>query len=344
MKESVRTKIIFTLLLAAMYFTPVKGQFNYQLSQYWQNATAINPAFSGIDNFLDLKVGYRQQWSALDQAPQTYYLGISGVLVKPKYESLKNNALRISDPTLYDEKETDDFKRSAAIKHGWGGYIIRDAFGPFEQTSGFLNYSLHYPLSRTMKFTAGLGGGISNNRINPGKIEVRDPDNDETYQKLLAEGGNLTTFDLNAGGLLYSEKFYLGYSAMGLMQNKLFEVNGLNNENTSIVHNFMGGFQINLGPDYLLLPSVWVRMTDILPMAIDYNLKFRYLKSFWGGMSYRNGEAMSVMAGFYINEKFNFGYSYDFSVSGMNEFTRGSHELVLGMMLSNPSGAIPFLW
>lgn len=32
----------------------------------------MNPAISGIDNYIDAKVGYRNQWVGLEGAPQSY--------------------------------------------------------------------------------------------------------------------------------------------------------------------------------------------------------------------------------------------------------------------------------
>ena len=322
----------------------VSAQNDYQLSQYFQNAPAVNPAFTGVDNFLDIRAGYRQQWAGLDNTSRTYYVSLYTLLKRSKYEEIKSNALRISDPSLFDEDSTEEFNRSAAIKHGIGGYVINDHFGPFNRLYGFLSYAFHYPLSRKLNFTLGVSAGMNYNQIDTDQITVHDPDLDDTYQAFIANGASSTHFNLNVGGLLYSERFYLGYAAKKLMQNEVFLNDALSNERETINHILSAGYKFDMGSNYYLLPSVMVNYNDLLPSVVDMNLKFLYDKSLWGGVSYRNSEAVVLMAGFYINSKYSFGYSYDFAVNGINEYLKGSHEFVLGFHLSNPTSAIPFSW
>lgn len=37
----------------------------------------LNPALSGIDSYIDLKLGHRQQWSGLEGAPSTQYISVN---------------------------------------------------------------------------------------------------------------------------------------------------------------------------------------------------------------------------------------------------------------------------
>jgi len=156
--------ILLTTLLIAMSAT-VRAQDNFYFSQPFQVGPAINPAFTGIDDFLDIKINYRNQWAGFNDSPSTNYFGINGLLKKASTQSYKEYALRISDPSILDSliNISSSFKNN--IKHGIGGHIIFDRQGPFEQISGYLNYALHMPVGYKTKLSIGLSLSISNNRI-----------------------------------------------------------------------------------------------------------------------------------------------------------------------------------
>jgi len=54
---------------------------------------------------------------------------------------------------------------------------------------------------------------------------------------------------------------------------------------------------------------------------------------FWCGVSYRNSRSLVGMAGITISNKFKFGYSYDFDMSELRNYSNGGHEIILGLML-----------
>jgi type IX secretion system PorP/SprF family membrane protein len=342
---------IFTLFLISFFVLlhTVCAQSGMQLSQRFQNAGILNPAFTGVDNFMDIKAGYRHQWAGIPDGPQIYYLSITGVLVKPKYESIRSNALRISDPSLFSELGSNQFNRFSAIKHGVGANIFNDSYGPFNQLSAFVSYGFHFPITQKLRFTIGASGGIVNTRIDVSKVYVDEEFAaiDETYQAFLANGGGSTKLDVNSGFLLYSRKFYIGYSATNLMQNVLISNIGLEQERNAVAHSIMGGYKFQLGPDYQLLPSILMKAIDPFPGYYEYSVKMRYRKSFWSGLALRDNRDnrdMVLMTGFFLNNAMNISYSYDFSLNGFNDQLKGSHEVVIGLSIFNTSQALPYAW
>ncbi len=47
-----------------------------QYTQYVFNNLLLNPAVTGIENYTDVKAGYRSQWTGLSGAPVTTYLTV----------------------------------------------------------------------------------------------------------------------------------------------------------------------------------------------------------------------------------------------------------------------------
>jgi hypothetical protein len=55
-----------------------------------------------------------------------------------------------------------------------------------------------------------------------------------------------------------------------------------------------------------------------------------YNKKFWAGVTYRVGSAVVGMIGMDIMNGVKVGYSYDFDTSALANFSKGSHEIMLG--------------
>jgi len=66
------------------------------------------------------------------------------------------------------------------------------------------------------------------------------------------------------------------------------------------------------------------------PSTVDVNIKANYKNQLWGGLSYRTNDALVIIAGYNIKEKINVSYSYDVTLSKINSYSAGSHEIVVG--------------
>jgi hypothetical protein len=54
----------------------------------------------------------------------------------------------------------------------------------------------------------------------------------------------------------------------------------------------------------------------------------------WAGMSYRSASAVSALLGAQVNKQFFVCYSYDYSTSKIQNYSQGSHEIVLNYLFS----------
>ena len=85
--------------------------------------------------------------------------------------------------------------------------------------------------------------------------------------------------------------------------------------------------------DLALIPGFLVKYMSPAPLSVDINIQAEYKNWIWMTVGYRHTDALILMAGLNISERFKFGYSYDFSVSRFNNYSSGGHELTLGLML-----------
>src|SRR3954469_22891785 len=75
-------KRLTALLSFLILCSAVRAQQRPQYTQYIFNNFILNPAISGIENYIDVKAGYRTQWEGLEGAPQTSYISIHAPLGK----------------------------------------------------------------------------------------------------------------------------------------------------------------------------------------------------------------------------------------------------------------------
>jgi len=72
--------------------------------------------------------------------------------------------------------------------------------------------------------------------------------------------------------------------------------------------------------------------TDLIKYSFDINMRYFYTvnnNELYGGLTYRNSDAIGVLLGFSPTRKFTIGYSYDITINKLASVSRGSHEIVL---------------
>ena len=134
-------------------------------------------------------------------------------------------------------------------------------------------------------------------------------------------------------GLFYNtDNLYFGLSTTHLNKPKIkFET-----ANPFLARHYyaVAGYRIQLSnPLFEILPSAVFR-SDGRINSFDISGLVRYNKKFWGGVSYRAGNALTGIIGFELFNGVRIGYSYDFTTSEIGNYSTGSHELTLGYCFS----------
>ena len=73
-------KLVIVLLIS--FSSAVSAQQKPYYTQYILNNYILNPALSGIENYTDVKLSYRNQWAGIDGAPVTMYFSVQGPINK----------------------------------------------------------------------------------------------------------------------------------------------------------------------------------------------------------------------------------------------------------------------
>src|ERR1044072_8181254 len=80
-------KKILTIVVIILAAIAGMSQQKPHYTQYVLNQYIINPAISGIENYVDVKVSARDQWVGLAGAPRTAYLTVHAPIGKKDYRT-----------------------------------------------------------------------------------------------------------------------------------------------------------------------------------------------------------------------------------------------------------------
>jgi type IX secretion system PorP/SprF family membrane protein len=294
------------------------GQQRPQYSLYMVNPFMLNPALSGTEDYTDIRLGFRKQWVGFEGAPRTMYLSAHTSLGKAR---VTNNR---------SKNKKNGF-------HGVGAIISNDAIGPTKTTVIDLAYSYHLQLAPNLFASLGIMGGLQQYSLNANLLHTANPDD-----PLLVSSTNTSLADVNSGFWIYSDKFFVGGSMVQVMPQKLYnEKNGSVTAGKLSQHYFViAGYKFPMGYDFALIPSVCVKAVSPAPVSYDINAKLRYKDFLWGGISYRNTDAIAFLAGVVINNTWDISYAYDYTTSKIRLYSSGSHEIVVGYRLKTKNRII----
>lgn len=299
-----------------------------------RNQIMTNPAAAGVYDFLDITVGGRYQWAGFDNAPMTAYLYGSKVLNSSK--SRYNPSLRTSRGPIRSPEI-----RTGKLKHAIGGQVVADEYGAFRKISFSGTYAIHLPISRKFNMSFGTKVGISNNTFLQERATVltqmsgySGPSvSDPGYDAFIANQSSLNYMDLGMGFYIYSKALFAGLSVDQLTTDLVRFGSGTANFDPNMHFQAIAGYRIPLNRNLNLIPSMLVKYMKPAPVSVEASLQLEYQEWLWFGFSYRHTDAVIFMLGGNISQKFKFGYSFDYSLSQFSDFSNGSHELVLGIMI-----------
>lgn len=306
-------------------------------TQYILNNYILNPAISGIENYVDVKLSMRNQWVGIPGAPTTFYATIHGPIGKSDF---KSNA------TSFDMKGVNPRGRqyweeytASPPHHGIGLTMMNYRTGYINRFTTYGTYAYHLGIGDKTTLAAGFGAGISGTNIDRSKIELANP----IDPAIGSSGADLSTIspELNAGLWLYGAQYFAGISAHQIIPTKVALKDSALYGSTLVPHLFAtAGYRMFMTEDWTVLPSVMTRYVQSMPLYVDFNIKFQYQDRLWLGGSYRLQEGYAFMAGVNISQTFNISYSYDINNASylIGPMQKGTHEIVLGFLLNNGYG------
>ncbi len=292
------------ILIALMLSTKLAdAQLLPQFSQYMFNDYLLNPALGGTHDYWQVKSNFRLQWQGITDGPQTYALG------------------------AYGPHKT--------MPMGYGGYVFNDVTGPIANTGMYGSYAYNIRIQADIRLSMGLFMGVVQQRIDLDQaLNIEDPirnDWGESATKFYPDGA--------LGVYLYTSQYFAGISFNHIFFNDmslLDDFDGFNAKLSRIKPHFyiQGGYKINIDRNFDIEPSIFIKTVPNYDFMTDITARAIYQKMVWGGLgfryNFRNPEAVIVLIGYNYNDMINIGYSYDLTISKLNTYSNGSHEIMFG--------------
>lgn len=277
--------------------TQLSAQDIPQTSMYWAVSTFYNPAAVGADSALHVTAFSRMQWSGVENAPRTFF--VSGDMPF----KIRNR------------------------RHGVGLTLMNDQAGLFANTQFGLQYAYSMKLWGG-RLALGAQLGAVNQGFDGGGIYIPDGDAWDPSDDALPSGQvSALAFDAGVGAYYERNWFYGGVGAQHLTGGELDLDEYAYSELTRTFY-FHAGCNIPIKHTlFIVQPSVLVKTTFQMTQT-DYTLRASYDRRFWGGLTYRPGDAVVLMVGADVRT-IRLGYAYDIGISPLASAAGGSHELLV---------------
>jgi len=316
-----RTRISYLFSLILFLSALSLSAQDPQLSQNFANPLLNSPAFAGLQDQNKVYLTHRNQWPNQSANYQYSATGLELSLGK--------------------------------INSGIGLLIATDKqFSSLQTNLVTLQYAYHANLNEKTLLSMGMQGSVVFRSLDYARLTYGDQLNQfivngslaSTSDPLASQYVNAIHYgDLSAGLLLNHSNYWLGASA-----------HHLNRPNQSLIRSsdqliapryaLMGGFSLAISEGKSLKPAVFVKNQGAfsqLDVGTSLQLDPLVIGFWYRGLPLNKNSINSVSSKESLigligiqNNRYSFGYSYDFTVSGLGMGSGGAHELSFSYILN----------
>lgn len=290
-------KISFAIFLSSFVCTHALAQQKPVISQYMFNGLVLNPAYAGVHEHLNVTALYRDQWVNFEGAPTTSTF--------TAHSGLKGKNI------------------------GLGFLASSDKIGVHNDMSFYAHYAYKIKFNNG-SLSMGLQAGFNHLKSDYTLLNLKqqgDPNFGVVNRSMKFNFGT---------GLYYNTKTsYVGFSIPYLRKKRIIRETGQEqNFEDSRYYYLTAGHVLDLTPKVKMKPSVLLRLEENMPVGYDVNLNF-YLEDLLNvGASYRSGESLITLFELKVSNYIRLGYAFDWVISDINNYTAGTHELMLNYRIN----------
>jgi type IX secretion system PorP/SprF family membrane protein len=288
--KSLMVVLSLFLLLLVTGTIAVAQQQAFSYTQYMDNLTPFNPAYSLLDKAGSINTLVRRQWVGVDGAPVTYL--ITGNL---PIESVNGSV---------------------------GLIVFNDQIAIERQTEANVYFAKGIQLDSRSILAVSINAGLRNYTANYSSLDATDP----TFRNDIRG----TKPNMGFGVMYYTDWYYLGLSVPELTITSLGTASVQNNTNFRNHYYFAGALITNINEDIKFKPATLVSYANGVPLTADISGIFYMKGTLGLGLNYGTNKEMSGILTLNINAfHVGYGYQFGISSSKLGGFNNATHEISL---------------
>jgi type IX secretion system PorP/SprF family membrane protein len=257
-----------------------------------------HPAAAGTLGCMDLHMGFRNQWSGIEGAPQTAFANLHGQM----------------------EGQGDDF-------HGFGVRVESDDAGAWGYNAVNFSYAYNLRLSSGARLAAGLSAGFFQHRLDLSELIM--PEFQVANDPAIYGGNQFIVPTIDASLWYYDRTKFAGVTIQNVTQSSMEKISQFGKLRRHAV--FLAGSQVELDGKWMFTPSAQARLGSGVPPSAEILGMMRYDEVVGVGLGYRSQSALIVAAQAKVMDYLTIGYAYEFNVSALSAAAPSTHEIVIGI-------------
>lgn len=284
------------IVLALLVSFQVKSQQVAQYSQWMFNQYALNPAHSGIKSCVDIHSLFRMQWVGFEGAPKSGFLTVA--------MPIKTRG-----------------RRRMPVRHGTGFKFELDRIAQFSVHRFNFSYAAHFNITADRRFSFGLRGGVLQMSYDPSDIHTSSPE-----PKIQSEA-TLLAPDATFGAWFNDKNYYIGLVVQNLIPSRW---DGIGNTSRNKMHFVINGaYRLKANDKVAIIPGLLMRIPPAGKSSLDINVNIDYNDFLNFGLGFRTSDAIIAMFSVKISNQFSINYSFDYSISDIQNVAQNTHEVSL---------------
>ncbi len=279
------------------------SQNDILINQYSQNMFVLSSSYSALSGGTEANVYYKKLWAGFSDSPDFSQLTLSGP-VKGK-------------------------------KLGLGLNVSYQQLGLFSYLNAQVSCAYKVKLNDINTLSFGLQGGIKRLQVNFEKINALHSDELMDYPKL--QSSTLPTADFSVS---YKRKGFIAFvSANQLLQGKFNYQDATYQPSLTsrLIPYYVAGLTWDkaINTQFNNMAVLIYRSHQGLPVQIEVADIITWRNKISGGLGYRQSYTAYALARFQVIPNLLIGYSYEYNLNKLNQYTRGGHEVNLSLRLGN---------
>ncbi|WP_299536720.1 PorP/SprF family type IX secretion system membrane protein [Ulvibacterium sp.] len=286
MKKTYISVIPFLFLIMGVFSVSAQQEPLYTLYRY--NTNFFNPAAFGLNDRIEFRSNFRNQFSGIEQAPETLglYLGL------PLNERIGIGATLISDKVFIEST-----------------------------TSVFASFAYGVQLDRWTWLHFGVQAGGTSVNIDFNSL-------DQAMDPVFAQNVDDFNPNVGAGIYLKGMDYYVSLSSPKLLaSDRIDDDSGVLTVARSRPQFYLsGGYHFALSDNIVFTPSTLLRFSNEETIA-DITAAFKILDTLEVGANYRIDRAFGGLLYLTVQEWLEVGYAYETNSGAINTSEEGTHEI-----------------